>query len=201
MLPSPSPPVETIISVYAASLKAAVDEAELRLKYGTVAQVEESLRTVRALRRSFNGEMQFLPPEDKKLAAEALRRLDARIRNCDVAGVVPSNSSAPSDIDSSLKATATVQLKTTDALQRTLKRATEARDLGGETLETLNAQQQQLVRVDATIADIDTELGLANRTLAHTARRVATDRLVLCFALLLICAITAVVAVVVVTRK
>jgi len=182
---------ETNIGVFDEVLRAALDRAESRLgqvkradaktKLGQFALLDEALREVATVRRSFNGELQLLRSQDKGPYGQALEGFDQRITALDqqakveratfdkaalfaekrVRAADPAH--PPSDNDRMLKETADVQAKTTASLQRIAQRATEARDMGKETAESLKDQQEQMLRIGVGVARVDDEILRANR--------------------------------------
>ncbi len=67
--------------------------------------------------------------------------------------------------------------------------------MGTETAVKLHGQTEQMKNIYSTVSELDSELGRANKVLRGFIRGAMTDKLTLCFILLLICAIIAVVAV------
>ena len=227
---------ETNVTVFDEALKAALDRAETRLsqlksadaktKAGRFALLDEAMREVGTMRRSFHGEMQLLRPQDKGPFRQALEGYDRRIQSLEqqakyerasndkmslLGGKMGKNPFAadggangdaeappPNSNDAMLKETEKIQAKTTSALERTRKRATEARDIGREVADALAGQTDQIMRIDQGMTEMDSELKRANQIMMSIARRVATDRLVLCFGLLLVGFVIAVVVVIVV---
>lgn len=88
-----------------------------------------------------------------------------------------------------LDETLTVQKKTQDSLSRVRALATEARDIGKETAVELERQTEQMVHIGEGVAQVDSEIDRAKRKLHTMAKRVATDKVILCFTLLLVGAI------------
>jgi hypothetical protein len=73
--------------------------------------------------------------------------------------------------------------------------------LGTETAVKLHAQTEQMKNIYATVSELDSELGRANKVLRGFLRGAMTDKLTLCFILLLVCAVIAVIAVKVVNGQ
>ena len=73
--------------------------------------------------------------------------------------------------------------------------------MGTETAQQLHAQTEQMKNIYSTVSELDSELGRANKVLRSFIRGAMTDKLTLCFILILICAIIAVIVVKVVNGK
>jgi hypothetical protein len=67
--------------------------------------------------------------------------------------------------------------------------------LGTETAVKLHAQTEQMKNIYSTVSELDSELGRANKVLRGFLRGAMTDKLTLCFILLLVCAVISVIAV------
>jgi hypothetical protein len=67
--------------------------------------------------------------------------------------------------------------------------------IGTETAVKLHSQTEQMKNIYATVNELDSELGRANQVLRSFLRGAMTDKLTLCFILLLILAVIAVIAV------
>jgi len=78
-----------------------------------------------------------------------------------------------------------LQTKTKESLIRTRKTIGETREIGLEIVDTLAQQTDQIIRIDQGVAGVADETARANQILASIARRVATDRVVICFAVVL----------------
>ena len=73
--------------------------------------------------------------------------------------------------------------------------------LGTETAVKLHAQTEQMKNIYSTVSELDSELGRANKVLRSFIRGAMTDKLTLCFILLLICGIISVIVVKVVNNQ
>lgn len=73
--------------------------------------------------------------------------------------------------------------------------------LGTETAVKLHGQTEQMKNIYSTVSELDSELGRANKVLRSFIRGAMTDKLTLCFILLLICGIISVIVVKVVNNQ
>lgn len=204
---------------------------ELKQKLARISACEDGLRESQAMRRSFMMELQLLAkPQDRDPYRALLEGYDKRLANVDSqlkwektaaeksaltggskAGGPPGARGPngeiidPEDptntVDGLMKETNSIQLKTTNVLDRTRKRAAEARDIGKEVADTLNGQTEQINRIDEGVTNLDSEVARANQILGAIARRMATDKLVMCFLFVLIAVIIGVIVIVTIDPK
>lgn len=73
--------------------------------------------------------------------------------------------------------------------------------IGQETAVALRGQTEKMKNIYSTVSELDSELGRANKVLRSFIRGAATDKLTLCFILLLVCGIIAVIVVKVVNNQ
>jgi vesicle transport through interaction with t-SNAREs protein 1 len=215
---------DTSITVFDEELKRALDRGQARLDQlknntdprtlsGRLALCDESMREISTLRKSFNGEFQLLKPADKPPFRAALENFDRRIQQLEsqlkadrayhqkqaLVGDKKANKldtdAEANNVDKMLSATADIQKKTTTTLQRTLKRATETRDMGVEIADTLKGQTDQINRIDQGVAEMDTELKKSTKILMSIARRMATDKVIVACVFLFVAVIVALITV------
>jgi len=98
--------------------------------------------------------------------------------------------------DQMLKAAEDTQLKTNESLFRTRKMAAETVHIGREVADALEGQKEQIIRIDQGVTEVDDEIKRANQILAAILRRMATDKLVICFSFILFSLIVVVIALV-----
>ena len=58
----------------------------------------------------------------------------------------------------------------------------ESKEVGMQTVEELQRQREQLKQTDAIVMEIENELNRADRLIKTFGKRMATDRLIQCFA-------------------
>jgi hypothetical protein len=94
-----------------------------------------------------------------------------------------------------LKLAKQAQADSMASLARSAKLVEDTTVIGTETAVKLHSQTEQMKNIYATVNELDSELGRANQVLRSFLRGAMTDKLTLCFILLLILAVIAVIAV------
>jgi len=100
----------------------------------------------------------------------------------------------PTDVDQMttkqiLDKASNIQKKDIDALDRVIQNIEETKAVGVEIGSELAKQTEQLQKVGEGISEVQTYLKLAGKELRAFVRRTATDKLILAFICLIICAI------------
>jgi len=92
----------------------------------------------------------------------------------------------PADVrDKMLQETTVLQSKVGTSLHRSLKTAADTVHIGKSVTEELEAQREQINRIDDTVADVNHEIKQANKILGALMRRILADKLIICFSLIL----------------
>jgi len=81
---------------------------------------------------------------------------------------------------------AKTQEKSLDSLDSTLRIIEDTKGVGADTAAKLSGQTQQLQRIGEGLSEVDSYLKLASNQLRSYARRMATDKIILCFIVLII---------------
>jgi len=95
--------------------------------------------------------------------------------------------------DEILDKAAKTQEKSLDSLDSTLRIIEDTKGVGAETAAKLSSQTQQLTRVGEGLSEVDSYLKLASNQLRSYARRMATDKIILCFIFLILGGIIAII--------
>jgi len=98
--------------------------------------------------------------------------------------------------DQILKETINVQGKMGESLTRTRQKAAETVHIGRGVAEALDEQKDQIIRIDQGVTEVDDEIKRANQIMAAILRRMATDKLIICFSFVMFSLIIVVVALV-----
>lgn len=100
-----------------------------------------------------------------------------------------------------LKEASHIQDKTQGALDNIARMTAEAKDVGMETMEELRRQRDQITSIDEDAMKIEDNLKRADKLIRTFGRRMATDKLIQCFACLNVLLLVAVVVYSIVKRK
>jgi len=76
-----------------------------------------------------------------------------------------------------------------ETLNRVSRTVETTKQIGAETLDKMNAQREQIINIDKGVDEVSSNLTLANRHLRTFVRRLATDKIVMGFILLIFVAI------------
>lgn len=199
---------------------------EVKQKLGRINACEESIREAQAMRRSYMMELQLLTkPADRDPYRALLEGYDKRIANVDsqlkwektssektaLTGgkgggekggpILDPEAQAASSADALLKETQDLQGKTTSVLEKTRRRAQETKEIGKEIADTLQGQTEQINRIDEGVANLDSEVARANQILGSIIRRMATDKVVMCFLFVFIALIITVIVYTTVSKR
>ena len=94
-----------------------------------------------------------------------------------------------------------LQDKTENTLERTTQMIEASKEVGASTLSELERQQDQIKDVSADIMLIEDNLSRADRLIRNFTKRMMTDKLIMGFAFLNMCALTGIIVYCVVTGK
>lgn len=181
-------------------LQAAMEAGAGGKKKGSTSQNQQILewsrmnQQCRTLLESYKLELRQVPSEEK---GEYVRRLDDFAKRqkalqtelgwkkgeAQRSQLIPKDRVAAGDEElGDLKTQQLVELgdrlnkKTGESLSRTKKMALEAEQIGVTTLEKLNAQQEQISRVNEDMDDVQHNLDRSKKLLGQIARNAASDR-------------------------
>lgn len=160
---------------------------------------DKKLRTVKSNTRSFKAEIRLLSNADdrtrhkKELShyEETTAQLTAELRNSRSEGSrqqlflgAQGNPEMDPEAngDALLKDAERLQDKTQQSLSNTKKMVAESKEVGMQTVEELHRQREQLKQTDAIVMEMENELNRADRLIKTFGKRMATDRLIQCFA-------------------
>ena len=76
-----------------------------------------------------------------------------------------------------------------NTLQNVQRQVEETKVLGSETLATMAQQREQIIQIDKGVDEVESNLRIANRHLRTFVRRLATDKIVMGFVLLIFIAV------------
>lgn len=172
--------------------KASLDNAERRL------------RSIKGNTRSFKAEIRLLadPSERNSYKAELKRyeqtvaELTAEIKNMRSEGnrealfIGANGDGGPDGIednpvaagDALLNDASRLQDKTQESLLNTQKMIAESKEVGMGTVEELQRQREQLNNIDKDVMRMENSLDRADKLIKTFGKRMATDRLIQCFA-------------------
>lgn len=87
------------------------------------------------------------------------------------------------------------QNKTLESLKMTEQLVSESETIGNDTAKTLQKQTQQIRNINENLDQLDSEVNRAKKELNAFIRRMMTDKIILCFAVLIIIGIIVIVVV------
>lgn len=79
--------------------------------------------------------------------------------------------------------------KSTQKLKDILKVTLDAKDIGASSVANLDAQQEQISKSHHGLTTIDTTLSRTSKTISRIGRKIATDKVIWCFTLMIVIAI------------
>jgi hypothetical protein len=79
--------------------------------------------------------------------------------------------------------------KSTQKLKDILKVTLDAKDIGVSTVEKLDKQQEQIAKSHHGLVEIDTTLSRTSKTITRIGRKIASDKVIWCFILMIVIAI------------
>ena len=86
-----------------------------------------------------------------------------------------------------------IQDKTQASIDQIARMTAEAKDVGMDTMEELRRQREQIASIDEEAQKIEDNLKRADKLIRNFGRRMATDKLIQCFACLNVLLLVAVV--------
>ena len=92
-----------------------------------------------------------------------------------------------------IKQAADIQNYSKDSLNRTIAILENTKNIGGNTLVKIGEQTERLERINGGLNETNTELKTANRSLRAIARKIGTDKCIICFILLVLVGIVIVI--------
>lgn len=97
--------------------------------------------------------------------------------------------------DSVLREAGATAQSTTARLERTLQTVNDTTEIGTATAQRMVEQTEQIGRITTTVKTMDEDLRKADKLIARFMRRLYTDKVILAFTFLVVCAIAAIVIV------
>lgn len=182
-----------------------------------VSFVEKRIERARQLFQSYKMEIPDLAPMDRRSYQNKAKDHQTRLnkllqdlqwvkvdRNRDdlMAGsrAVPTRNTDPSQMEAGQLAQAGVEVQedTFSSLERSRRNIEQTTEAGRETSAKLKQQTEQVNAISEDLTRIDTTLKRAGRELRAFIRRMATDKVIMCFLMLLVLGIVAAVIVTIV---
>jgi chromosome segregation ATPase len=162
-------------------------------------RADEMLRSTNNTKRSFKAELRLIPPSQKGIyesdyaaAEQNLKQIDADLkalkqeysRSQLFLGQSSSmnQSATPDDGDAMLQEAQRLQDKTGASLANTKRMVEESKYTGMQTVEELQRQREQIRDIDNDVNRLEDNLGRADKLVKTFAKRMATDRVIQCFA-------------------
>lgn len=167
-------------------------------------QADKKLRNVKNNARSFKAEIRLLPdPEERNRYKDELSRYEQIIAQLttelkglrsegnrqklflgaqgDNGGTDFENDPRASG-DALLNEAGRIQDKTQQSISNTKRMVEESKEVGMQTAEELQRQRQQLMNIDSDVMRMENNLNRADRLIKTFGKRMATDKLIQCFA-------------------
>jgi len=178
---------------------------------------EAAIREAQQMKKSFVMEISLMKPADKAPFRKIQEDYEAHLTKLeqnlklekawldkslltggknDKRGQAAANLDGGDTRDQLLKETLGVQGKMGESLIRTRQKAAETVHIGREVADALEGQKDQIIRIDQGVTEVDDEIKRANQILAAIFRRMATDKLIICFSFVMFALIIVVVALV-----
>ena len=186
-------------------------------KQSRLPAVENAIKEAQQMKKSFVMEISLMKPAEKAPFRTLQENYEAHLLKIEqtlklekawldksmlTGGKSDKKGGAPTHLDPNdardqlLKETMSIQGKMGESLVRTRQRAAETVHIGREVADALEGQKDQIIRIDQGVTEVDDEIKRANQILAAIFRRMATDKLVICFSFVLFALIIVVVALV-----
>lgn len=181
---------------------------DLAVKYQILNRWELALKECLQMKKSYLMELSQVKTVVDKLKFRAcLEAYDLRIeRNqqdlkyqrtlFEKAQLLPKQGAAPGssqDTNQMVSETKQVQDKTFQSLGRIKTRMTETVEIGQKAAQDLEAQGDTIKRIHEGVNEVNDEIAKANQILTSIMRRIATDKVVLCFCFILTLLVIAVI--------
>jgi novel plant SNARE len=179
-----------------------------RGKADKLRQCETLMARYTDLKKSFRLEMQTLPAAGKDTYKKKLKGFEGRVKKLHTEYRWHKNegdrselmgerrkdaASRPKDGDGLVDATLGVQDKTKKSLGRTLGMIHSAESTAVETAAELAAQTQQMGRIDDNLERIQDDLHRSRALITSFAKRMMTDRIILCMLFLVVVGLAAII--------
>lgn len=182
-------------------------------------QAERKIRSAQGTKRSFKMECRLVSDTAERRGYEnqlsqyeqALNALSSEVKNIRAesskgelflgANNDKQELSAEESGDALLKEASNIQDKTQGALDNIARMTAEAKDVGMETMEELRRQRDQITAIDEEAMKIEDNLKRADKLIRTFGRRMATDKLIQCFACLNVLLLVAVVVYSIIKKK
>ena len=181
-----------------------------------VGEAEAKLTRAVAIKKSYKLELRLLRDRElKRTYEESLRELDdrreeqknrvaehrERNERASLLADTPAAFGEHKGNDYYLDGASKLQDRTGDALERASQMVEASREVGASALSELERQQDQIKDVSADIMLIEDNLTRADRLIRNFTKRMMTDKLIMGFAFLNMCALCGIIVYCVVTGK
>lgn len=174
-------------------------------KASAIDRAKKRLRSAASTKRSFKMEIRLIQDVSLRREFEArLNRLDQQLKtmqqDCKALETERArgelfvqsdgNDDGPSEMDgvkagdAMLKEASALQDKTQDSLANTKQMIAQSKEVGVATLEELERQRNVIQNIEGHIDSLDDNLARAEKLLKAFGKRMATDHLIQCFAML-----------------
>jgi len=188
--------IESIRSILS-SISHISDDLERR---GTIDQAEKKLKSAAGSKRSFEMEVRILDQSARQTYGAELTKHDQNLseireelkalraessRNQLFVGANTEDGgleSMQNDGDKMLDDAARLQDKTADSLSNTMALIADSKTTGMQTLEDLEMQRDQLRGIDSDVMRLEDNLKRADLLIKTFGKRMATDKVIQCFA-------------------
>uniref|UniRef100_A0A7S1FMQ8 t-SNARE coiled-coil homology domain-containing protein n=1 Tax=Corethron hystrix TaxID=216773 RepID=A0A7S1FMQ8_9STRA len=163
-----------------------------------IRNAEDQLKKCSNIQKSYKLELRLMVgmPVEKKKYENDLQELENELRECNdklddakaraqrselMSGANNEGPDPERDGDQMLMEAGKIQDKTKESLMTTQNLIHESKEVGVTTLEELNRQRNQIVRVTDDVMAIEGELARAEKLIKTFGRRMATDKFIQCF--------------------
>jgi SNARE protein len=162
---------------------------------------DKKLRTVKSNTRTFKAEVRLLSDANERTKYKkelshyetTTAQLTADLRNLRsegtrqqlFLGATPDETGEmdpQANGDALLKDAERIQDKTQQSLHHTKKMVAESKEVAVTTVEELQRQREQIQKIDTDVMEMESELVRADRLIKTFGKRMATDKLIQCFA-------------------
>lgn len=187
--------IESIRSIFS-SLPRISDDMERK---GLLDQAEKKLKNAAGSKRSFKMEIRILDRSERQTYEAELANHEQNLAELteELKGYRSENTrnqlflgantdadrdSAQTDGDKMLADADRLQDKTAEALANTQNLIEDSKMVGMQTLEDLEAQREQITNIDNDVMRLEDNLNRADKLLKNFGKRMATDKVIQCFA-------------------
>ena len=218
--------MSTDIDYWSDSYRSAIDDADRLVtslggcepdeRLSIIDAAESKLKRAGGIKKSYKFELRLLRDRElKRSYEESLRQLDdrreelktrveehrERTERSTLLENTPMAFGEHKGNDYYLDKASSLQDKTENTLERTTQMIEASKEVGASTLSELERQQDQIKDVSADIMLIEDNLSRADRLIRNFTKRMMTDKLIMGFAFLNMCALTGIIIYCVVTGK